>query len=60
MHSFQSIASSKNTTLAVVAPGIAVALLATSIGLFVAILFLATILNNYLCSEIIIYHEKSI
>ena len=50
MHSFQSIASSKNTTLAVVAPGIAEALLATAIGLFVAIP--ATIFYNYLCSEI--------
>lgn len=37
MHSFQSIAASKNTTLAVVAPGIAEALLATAIGLFAAI-----------------------
>ena len=50
MHSFQSIAASKNTTLAVVAPGIAEALLATAIGLFVAIP--ATIFYNYLCSEI--------
>jgi len=37
MNSFQSIAISKNTTLAVVAPGIAEALLATAIGLFAAI-----------------------
>lgn len=37
MNSFQSIAVSKNTTLAVVAPGIAEALLATAIGLFAAI-----------------------
>lgn len=37
MHSFQSIAASKNTTLAVVAPGIAEALLATAIGLITAI-----------------------
>jgi biopolymer transport protein TolQ len=37
MHSFQSIAASKNTTLAVVAPGIAEALLATAIGLIAAI-----------------------
>lgn len=50
MHSFQSIAASKNTTLAVVAPGIAEALLATAIGLFVAIP--ATIFYNYLTSEI--------
>ncbi|MGB8276656.1 MAG: protein TolQ [Methylovirgula sp.] len=37
MHSFSSIAASKNTSLAVVAPGIAEALLATAIGLFAAI-----------------------
>ncbi len=37
MHSFTSIAASKNTSLAVVAPGIAEALLATAIGLFAAI-----------------------
>jgi len=37
MHSFQSIASSKNTSLAVVAPGIAEALLATGLGLAAAI-----------------------
>lgn len=37
MTSFQSIAASKNTSLAVVAPGIAEALLATAIGLIAAI-----------------------
>jgi len=37
MNSFQSIAVAKNTSLAVVAPGIAEALLATAIGLFAAI-----------------------
>ena len=37
MNSFQSIAVSKNTSLAVVAPGIAESLLATAIGLFAAI-----------------------
>ena len=37
MSSFQSIAAAKNTTLVVVAPGIAEALLATAIGLFAAI-----------------------
>jgi biopolymer transport protein TolQ len=37
MTSFQAIAASKNTSLAVVAPGIAEALLATAIGLFAAI-----------------------
>lgn len=37
MNSFRSIAISKNTSLAVVAPGIAEALFATAIGLFAAI-----------------------
>ncbi len=37
IHSFQSIAVSKNATLAVVAPGIAEALFATAIGLMVAV-----------------------
>lgn len=37
MNSFQSIAMTKNTTLAVVAPGIAEALFATAVGLFAAI-----------------------
>lgn len=37
MTSFQSIAASRNTSLAVVAPGIAEALLATAIGLLAAI-----------------------
>jgi len=37
MRSFTSIAASQNTTLAVVAPGIAEALFATAIGLFAAI-----------------------
>lgn len=37
MNSFRAIAGSQNTSLAVVAPGIAEALMATSIGLFVAI-----------------------
>ena len=37
MNSFQSISMSKNTSLAVVAPGIAEALLATAFGLFAAI-----------------------
>lgn len=46
MQSFAAIASSKNTSLAVVAPGIAEALLATAIGLFAAIP--AVILYNYL------------
>ena len=37
MTSFRSIAASKNTSLAVIAPGLAEALLATAIGLFAAI-----------------------
>lgn len=37
MHSFQAIAASKNTSLAVVAPGIAEALFATALGLIAAI-----------------------
>ena len=37
MNSFQAIAQSKNTSLAVVAPGIAEALFATALGLLVAI-----------------------
>ena len=37
MNSFQSIALSQNTSLAVVAPGIAEALFATAVGLFAAI-----------------------
>jgi TolQ protein len=37
LHSFAQIASSKSTSLTVVAPGIAEALLATAIGLFAAI-----------------------
>ncbi|AEI88825.1 MAG: protein TolQ [Candidatus Midichloria mitochondrii] len=50
MSSFQSIAVSKSTTLAVVAPGIAEALLATAIGLIVAIP--ATIFYNKLSNDI--------
>src|ERR1700729_3835196 len=50
MNSFQSIAASKNTTLAVVAPGIAEALLATAIGLVAAVP--ASIFYNYLTAEI--------
>ncbi|MDX1916643.1 MAG: MotA/TolQ/ExbB proton channel family protein, partial [Rickettsiaceae bacterium] len=48
MHSFQSIAVSKNTSLAAVAPGIAEALLATAIGLITAIL--ASVFYSYLAS----------
>ncbi len=49
MTSFQAIAVSKNTSLAVVAPGIAEALFATAIGLVAAIP--ATIAYNRLVSE---------
>lgn len=37
MNSFQSIASAKSTSIAIVAPGISEALFATAVGLFVAI-----------------------
>ncbi|MEZ5788286.1 MAG: protein TolQ [Xanthobacteraceae bacterium] len=50
MSSFQSIAASKNTSLAVVAPGIAEALFATAIGLVAAIP--ATIFYNKFSSEV--------
>ncbi|OYW40064.1 MAG: protein TolQ [Rhizobiales bacterium 32-66-8] len=49
MTSFQSIAASKNTSLAVVAPGIAEALFATAIGLIAAIP--ATIFYNKFISQ---------
>ena len=50
MVSFQSIAASKNTTLAVVAPGIAEALLATAFGLVAAIP--AVVFYNKFSSEL--------
>jgi len=50
MSSFQSIAASQNTSLAVVAPGIAEALFATAIGLVAAIP--ATIFYNKFTSEV--------
>src|SRR5881392_1821923 len=50
MSSFQSIAASKNTSLAVVAPGIAEAPFATAIGLIAAIP--ATIFYNKFTSEV--------
>ncbi len=49
MTSFQAIAASESTNLAVVAPGIAEALLATAIGLLAAIP--ATIFYNKLASD---------
>ncbi|MCC7048416.1 MAG: MotA/TolQ/ExbB proton channel family protein, partial [Alphaproteobacteria bacterium] len=50
MNSFQSIAVSKNTSLAVVAPGIAEALFATALGLVAAIP--AVIAYNKLSTEL--------
>jgi len=50
MTSFQSIAASKNTSLAVVAPGIAEALFATAIGLIAAIP--ATIFYNKFIADV--------
>ena len=50
MTSFQAIAASKNTSLAVVAPGIAEALFATAIGLVAAIP--ATIFYNKFTAEV--------
>jgi biopolymer transport protein TolQ len=50
MSSFQSIAASKNTSLAIVAPGIAEALFATAMGLVAAIP--ATIFYNKFSSEV--------
>src|SRR6201988_525478 len=50
MSSFQSIGASKNTSLSVVAPGIAEALFATAIGLIAAIP--ATIFYNKFISEV--------
>ncbi|RDV04781.1 protein TolQ [Undibacter mobilis] len=50
MTSFQSIAASKNTSLAVVAPGIAEALFATAVGLIAAIP--ATIFYNKFAGEV--------
>jgi len=50
MTSFQSIAASKNTSLAVVAPGIAEALFATAIGLVAAIP--ATIFYNKFTTDV--------
>lgn len=57
MNSFQGIAASKNTSLAVVAPGIAEALLATAIGLFAAIP--AVFFYNIFSNKINNFAEKS-
>jgi biopolymer transport protein TolQ len=56
MNSFQSIAASKNTALAVVAPGIAEALFATALGLVAAIP--AVIAYNKLSSDISRYAQR--
>lgn len=56
MNSFQAIAISKDTSLAVVAPGIAEALLATAIGLLVAIP--AVMFYNLLVGKVNNFHNK--
>jgi biopolymer transport protein TolQ len=56
MNSFQSIAVTKNTTLAVVAPGIAEALLATALGLLAAIP--AVVAYNKLSGELDRYANR--
>lgn len=63
MNSFQSIALTKNTTLAVVAPGIAEALFATAIGLVAAIpavIFYNKITsrNNVLADQMDLFTEE--
>jgi biopolymer transport protein ExbB len=57
MNSFIGIAESNTTNLAVVAPGIAEALLATGIGLFAAIP--AVIFYNYFNTRISAYGTRS-
>ncbi len=56
LNSFQGIAVSKNTSLEVVAPGIAEALLATAIGLFAAIP--ASFFYNIFLSKINEFNER--
>ncbi|MCF8462487.1 MAG: protein TolQ [Rickettsiaceae bacterium] len=56
MNSFQSIAASKNTSLAVVAPGIAEALFATAVGLAVAIP--AVMFYNFLSNKVNHFNNK--
>jgi biopolymer transport protein TolQ len=56
MNSFQSIAMTKNTTLAVVAPGIAEALFATALGLLAAIP--AVVAYNKLSGELDRYADR--
>jgi biopolymer transport protein TolQ len=57
MHSFSAIAAMHNTNLAVVAPGIAEALLATGIGLFAAIP--SVIFYNFFQTRISAYGTRS-
>lgn len=57
MNSFQGIALSKNTSLAVVAPGIAEALLATGVGLFAAIP--AVFFYNIFSNKVNDFHERA-
>ena len=47
MNSFQSIAISRNTSLAIVAPGIAEALFATALGLLAAIPAVVVAYNKF-------------
>ncbi|MCS6781186.1 MAG: protein TolQ [Geminicoccaceae bacterium] len=56
MNSFQAIAATKNTTLAVVAPGIAEALLATALGLLAAIP--AVVAYNKLSHDLDAYADR--
>ena len=56
MNSFQSIAISRNTSLAIVAPGIAEALFATALGLLAAIP--AVIAYNKFNNDLILYTKK--
>ena len=56
MNSFQSIAFSRNTSLAIVAPGIAEALFATALGLLAAIP--AVIAYNKFNNDSILYTKK--
>ena len=56
MNSFQSIAISRNTSLAIVAPGIAEALFATALGLLAAIP--AVVAYNKFNSDSKKYHAR--
>ena len=56
MNSFQSIAISRNTSLAIVAPGIAEALFATALGLLAAIP--AVVAYNKFNNDLRLYNQK--